>query len=175
MPRKSTKSNVPLKRKRTRANAGNDSDTDMPSPKKQKAIHQKQPDNTAVIPSLVPPPIPHPLAPTSSLGPNADELQWFERAKKHISNKTALTEFHKLLNLYTQDIISAPYAKYRAKSFFGNQTELLVWLNNFLGDEDDEPEIENVIRPTHARISLANCRGLGPSYRLLPKQVCINQ
>ena len=46
-----------------------------------------------------------------------------------------------------------------------------MWLNNFLGDEDDEPEIENVVRPTHARISLANCRGLGPSYRLLPKQV----
>ena len=60
MPSKRAIPSVPLNRKHTRVNLGDDSDTDIPSLKKQKATHQKQPDNVAVTPSLVPPPIPHP-------------------------------------------------------------------------------------------------------------------
>jgi paired amphipathic helix protein Sin3a len=51
---------------------------------------------------------------------------------------------------------------------------LMTWLKNFLhyhkSDKSDEV-VENQPKNVHGKIHLSNCRGLGPSYRMIPKVV----
>jgi paired amphipathic helix protein Sin3a len=46
------------------------------------------------------------------------------------------------------------------------------WFKLFVGYEEvEEVEVDNRPKPPSDKVVLSNCRGLGPSYRLLPKRV----
>ncbi|KAF2187849.1 hypothetical protein K469DRAFT_749045 [Zopfia rhizophila CBS 207.26] len=126
------------------------------------------PDGPPVSPTLTPA-LPEPLPPSTTTSPTQDELAFFDRVKKFLGNKNIMNEFLKLCNLFSQDLIDKSLFLYRAQAFIGGNQELYMWLKKFMGDEGDElhqsrPKIVN------SRVSLSNCRSLGPSYRLLPKR-----
>lgn len=122
----------------------------------------------AVSPSLVPN-LPAPIAPTTSAA-TSEELGFFDRAKKVISNKNTMNEFLKLCNLFSQDLIDATTLVHRAQAFIGGNPDLMKWFKEFLGYSEQDILIQNKARIPSGRVSLSNCRGLGPSYRLLPKR-----
>ncbi|KAF4555812.1 Sin3a C-terminal domain-containing protein [Elsinoe fawcettii] len=124
----------------------------------------------AVSPTLVPS-LPEPMPPTSKTSATSDELGFFDRVKKTIGNKNTMNEFLKLCNLFTQDLIDKTTLVHRARSFIGSNPELFKWFTTWVGYEDsDALVIENRARHPSGRVMLSNCRGLGPSYRLLPKR-----
>ena len=144
---------------------------------------QKQTHNTVnnvakmeqppVSPTLIPA-LPIPLPPTSTSAATIEELGFFDRAKKAIGNKNTMNEFLKLCNLFSQDMIAKEVLVFRAHAFIGSNPELMKYFTDFVGCPvtDGVTLIENKPRiniPT-GRVSLSNCRGLGPSYRLLPKR-----
>jgi paired amphipathic helix protein Sin3a len=106
----------------------------------------------------------------SSLSSTQEELGFFDRAKKHIGNKATYTEFLKLTNLFSQDLIDKHVLLDRAAAFIGNNPDLMSWFTRFLGVEIQEEVIEARVRPDPGRVNLAHCRSLGPSYRHLPKR-----
>ncbi|KAK5116341.1 hypothetical protein LTR85_009313 [Meristemomyces frigidus] len=143
----------------------------QPAGKRQKQTHQPAKgasDQAPVSPGLVPA-LPAPIAPTTSAA-TSEELSFFDRAKKAISNKNTMNEFLKLCNLYSQDLIDGTTLIYRAKAFIGGNPELMKWFQDFIGYDERDILIENKARIPTGRVSLSNCRGLGPSYRLLPKR-----
>ncbi|KAF2869392.1 hypothetical protein BDV95DRAFT_577227 [Massariosphaeria phaeospora] len=126
------------------------------------------PDGPPVSPTLTPA-IPEPLPPTVTSTPSQDELSFFDRVKKFIGNKSTMNEFLKLCNLYSQDLVGKELLIFRANSFIGGNQELFAWFKKFMGD-DDERSGQTRPRTVNSRVSLSNCRSLGPSYRLLPKR-----
>lgn len=96
-------------------------------------------------------------------------MAFFDRAKKFIGNKNSMNEFLKLCNLYTQDLITKELLVHRAHAFIGGNPDLFAWFKKFMGYEEKEESEEVISRVERGRVSLAHCRGLGPSYRLLPK------
>ncbi|KAK1823229.1 Transcriptional regulatory protein sin3 [Friedmanniomyces endolithicus] len=143
-----------------------------PAGKRQKQGHTvaKAPaDQPPVSPGLIPA-LPVPLHPTTTSAATHEEMSFFDRVKKAISNKGTFNEFLKLCNLFSQDLIDRSTLAYRARAFVGGNPELMKWFEQFLGAGIDDILIENKPRIPTGRISLSNCRGLGPSYRLLPKR-----
>lgn len=139
---------------------------------KQTHAIAKQPTNDnqpPLSPDLIPA-LPTPLPPTSTTAATSEELGFFDRAKKAIGNKNTMNEFLKLCNLFSQDLIDRTTLIHRARSFIGGNPELLKWFQEFVGYDEKDIIIENKARMPTGRISLSNCRGLGPSYRLLPKR-----
>lgn len=139
--------------------------------KRQKQTHQpakgandQPPPSPGLIPAL-----PAPIAPTTSAA-TSEELSFFDRAKKAISNKNTMNEFLKLCNLFSQDLIDGTTLIYRARAFIGGNPDLMKWFQDFVGYDERDIVIENKARIPTGRVSLSNCRGLGPSYRLLPKR-----
>lgn len=133
----------------------------------------RQPDAPGaapVSPSLVPA-LPEPLPPTTSSIATSEELSFFDRAKKVIGNKNTMNEFLKLCNLFSQDLIDRTMLVHRAQSFIGGNPDLFKWFKDWVGYEEKDVLVENRAKVPSGRISLSNCRGLGPSYRLLPKRV----
>jgi paired amphipathic helix protein Sin3a len=129
------------------------------------------PELPSATPSLVPP-LPQPLPPTVTTGATPEDVGFFDRARKHIGNKSLFGEFLKLCNLYTNDLVSADYFNHKAENFLGGAPELLMWLKNFVGSGpvlDTEITNQEKTANMNGKIHLSNCRGLGPSYRLLPK------
>lgn len=144
--------------------------TEIDSPQRTKTGHatkQAIPDGPPVSPTLTPA-LPEPIPPTNTTSPNQDELAFFDRVKKFIGNKNTMNEFLKLCNLYSQDLIDKQLLIYRASSFIGGNQELFSWFKKFMGD--DEEQQKSRPKTVHSRVSLSNCRSLGPSYRLLPKR-----
>lgn len=131
------------------------------------ANKQAIPDGPPVSPTLTPA-LPEPMPPTTTTTPNQDELAFFDRVKKFIGNKNTMNEFLKLCNLYSQDLIDKQLLIYRAASFIGGNQELFAWFKKFMGD--DEEQQKSRPKTVNSRVSLSNCRSLGPSYRLLPKR-----
>lgn len=126
---------------------------------------QQPPQSPTLIPAL-----PAPIAPTTTSAATSEELGFFDRAKKAIANKNTMNEFLKLCNLFSQDLIDRSTLVYRARSFIGGHPELMKWFNDFVGYDEREVNVDNKARIPTGRVSLSNCRGLGPSYRLLPKR-----
>jgi paired amphipathic helix protein Sin3a len=79
-----------------------------------------------------------------------------------------MNEFLKLCNLFSQDLIDKQLLIYRAQSFIGGNQELFAWFKKFMGDDEEQQKSRPKI--VNSRVSLSNCRSLGPSYRLLPKR-----
>ena len=126
-------------------------------------------DGPVSSPTLIPQ-LPEPLPPLPPLHTTVEELAFFDRAKKHIANRSTFTEFLKLVNLFTQDLIDKHVLIDRAGTFLGSSPDLMAFFTNFLGVEEDEEIAEARIRPDPGRVNLAHCRSLGPSYRHLPKR-----
>lgn len=133
------------------------------------AKYPSQPDAPVVSPMLVPQ-LPSPMPPTTSSAATSDELAFFDRAKKFIGNKNSFTEFLKLCNLFSQDLIDKNVLVYRAQAFIGSNPELFTYLKNFLQYDGRDQIIENRARPVSGRVNLNNCRSLGQSYRHLPQR-----
>jgi len=115
--------------------------------------------------------MPEPLPPTTTTSPSQDELAFFDRVKKFIGNKNTMNEFLKLCNLFSQDLIDKQLLLYRANSFLGGNPELFAWFKKFMGDDEEQQGTQSRAKIVNSRVSLSNCRSLGPSYRLLPKRV----
>ena len=144
------------------------------SPKRTKTTHNAKqsmvPDGPTVSPTLTPA-LPEPIPPATTTVATPDELAFFDRAKKFIANKNNMNEFLKLCNLFSQDLIDKSLLLTRAQSFIGGNPELFAWFKNFLGYEPETNVTQTKAKTVSGRVSLSNCRGLGPSYRLLPKRV----
>jgi len=137
-----------------------------------KTVHGKsnQPTSPAVSPTLTPA-MPEPIAPTSTSGATQEEFNFFDRAKKFISNKQTMNEFLKLCNLFSQDLIDKNVLVHKVSNFIGGNADLMDYFKNFVQYKGENEVIENKPKLPSGRVSLSNCRALGPSYRLLPKRV----
>ena len=144
--------------------------------KRTKYVHGgKMPEQREVLnvsPTLVPC-LPEPLPPTTSSAASQEELGFFDKVKKHIGNKNTMSEFLKLCNLYSQDLLSKGELANRAQAYIGGNTELMSFFKSFLKYDDKDVIVENRPRVILDRPSLPNCRGLTPSYRLLPRRVSL--
>lgn len=127
-------------------------------------------DAPMVSPTLTPV-VPEPLPPTSTSSATSEELAFFDRVKKYIGNKQVMNEFLKLCNLFSQDLIDRNVLVYRVSGFIGGNADLINWFKAFVQFEGGDVVMENRPQPPTGRPALANCRGLGPSYRLLPRRV----
>jgi histone deacetylase complex regulatory component SIN3 len=127
-------------------------------------------DAPAVSPTLTPI-LPEPLPPTSTSSATSEELAFFDRVKKYISNKQTMNEFLKLCNLFSQDLVGKDVLVHKVSNFIGGNPDLMNWFKQFVGYDGREEVIENQPKAPTGRVALSNCRGLGPSYRLLPKRV----
>jgi paired amphipathic helix protein Sin3a len=115
--------------------------------------------------------MPEPLPPTSTSAATSEELAFFDRVKKYISNKQTMNEFLKLCNLFSQDLIGKDVLVHKVSNFIGGNPDLMNWFKQFVGYDGREEVIDNQPKAPTGRVALSNCRGLGPSYRLLPKRV----
>jgi paired amphipathic helix protein Sin3a len=141
------------------------------SNKRAKLAHKPgTPDGPLIEPTLTPV-MPEPLGPIPPGVANPDDLVFFDRVKKHIGNRTTMNEFIKLINLFVMDLITKEVLVHKASHFIGSNPDLMNWLKNFVKYTGETDEIRNQPEPPTGRVSLSNCRGYGPSYRLLPKRV----
>ena len=116
------------------------------------------------------PQLPEPIPPHSSLAINQDEIGFFDRAKKFISNKSQYAEFLKLINLFSQDLIDKNTLADRVSAFIGASPDLMSFFNGMIGVEPHKEIIEARVKSDPGRVNLSHCRALGPSYRHLPKR-----
>lgn len=117
------------------------------------------------------PVVPEPLPPASASAAASEELAFFDRVKKHIANKSVMNEFLKLCNLFSQDLIDRNVLVQKVSNFIGNNRDLMEWFKTFVHYDGGDEVIENKPKAPTGKVSLSNCRGMGPSYRLLPKRV----
>lgn len=129
-----------------------------------------QPELPPVSPTLVPA-LPEPMPADTTTAATHDELAFFDRVKKFVGNKNTMNEFLKLCNLFSQDLIDKNALVQRVQNFIGGNPDLFNWFKTFVGYDGKDQIIENKARQFQGRVSLANCRAYGPSYRLLPKRV----
>lgn len=122
-----------------------------------------------VSPNLTPQK-PQPMSPKLSTITAQAQLQFFDKVKKHLSNKSVYSDFLKLCNLFSQDLIDKNVLVHKISIFIGANPELMDFFKRFVGYTGEDEVIENRPRPPTEKVSLSNCRGLGPSYRLLPKR-----
>ncbi|KAI1761812.1 hypothetical protein GGR53DRAFT_504197 [Hypoxylon sp. FL1150] len=141
-----------------------------PVGKRQKINHKPLSTEAPSIEPTLTPVLPEPLPPTSSANATADELGFFDKVKKHISNRSTMTEFLKLCNMYSQSLIDTNDLVHKASQFIGGNPELLSYFKTFVNYEGLDEIIENRPRPPNEKVSLSNCRAIGPSYRLLPRR-----
>lgn len=109
----------------------------------------------------------------------ADEFGFFDRVKKYLDDRTTYTEFLKLLNLFTQEIIDVATLLEKSLLFIGGSDELVGAFRDLVGWDpvrdgrivgedwiiDNEPVLE---RP---KVELHLMKSFGPSYRKLPDSV----
>ncbi|KAJ5218119.1 uncharacterized protein N7498_000218 [Penicillium cinerascens] len=140
--------------------------------KRQKHTHGRPSgaDIPNVSPTLIPA-LPEPVPPTMLTTPSQEEIAFFDRVKKFIANKQIFSDFLKLCNLYTNDLIDRFILVKRAEGFIGSNAELMSWFKRFMNVEEPEDKTIDPKPKTEAgMVNLAHCRSLGPSYRLLPKR-----
>lgn len=146
-------------------------DNDSQRGNKQPVKSAAQPEGPTVSPTLTPA-LPEPIPPsTTSLSASPEEIVYFDKVKKFLNNKNTMNEFLKLLNLFSSDLIDRNTLVHRVQSFIGKNAELFTYFKRFVGYNGRDEIIENRARPVSGKVQLNNCRGLGPSYRLLPKNV----
>lgn len=126
----------------------------------------------AVSPTLTPNlALPQPMPPSAASSSQQAEVAFFDKVKKYLSNKQTFAEFLKLCNLFSQDLIDRNVLVHKVSTFIGMNVELMDFFKKFVAYTGPEEVIENRPRAPTGRVALSNCRGLGPSYRLLPKRV----
>ncbi|CAI4051153.1 transcriptional regulator SIN3 SKDI_15G1520 [Saccharomyces kudriavzevii IFO 1802] len=118
-------------------------------------------------PSIVPV-VPEPTEPIEDNISLNEEVTFFEKAKRYIGNKHLYTEFLKILNLYSQDILDLDDLVEKVDFYLGSNKELFSWFKNFVGYQEKTKCIENIVHEKH-RLDLDLCEAFGPSYKRLPK------
>jgi len=126
-------------------------------------------DASPVSPTLVPR-LPSPMPPSKDASSITEHLGFFDRVKKHLPDKKTLNEFLKLCNLFTQDLIDKNTLMHKAYGFIGSDNSLTIWFKDFIKYDGRDVIVENKPKIPDDKVVLSNCRGLGPSYRLLPKR-----
>jgi paired amphipathic helix protein Sin3a len=114
--------------------------------------------------------MPEPLGPPQQPTATIEELAFFDRVKKFIGNKQTYNEFLKLLNLFSQGLIGKDMLVEKVHNFIGGNRELMDWFKRFVGWEGRDETVDNMPKSLN-KVRLSVCRGLGPSYRLLPRLV----
>lgn len=101
---------------------------------------------------------------------SAEEIELFERIRKHIGNKPSYEEFLKTLNLYTQQILDMNGLVEQVSIFIGNNKELFDWFKSIVGYEPKDHPIEKPAHPL-PKPDLVTCKTIegSPSYRCVPK------
>lgn len=121
-------------------------------------------------------PYSYPNSPFDPVRPSvsAEEIELFERIRKHIGNKPSYEEFLKTLNLYTQQILDLPGLVDQVGIFIGNNKELFDWFKSIVGYEPKEHPIEKPVHPL-PKPDLQHCKTTdqSPSYRCVPRNVSI--
>ncbi|KAI1271785.1 hypothetical protein F5Y07DRAFT_381852 [Xylaria sp. FL0933] len=141
-----------------------------PANKRAKINHKPLATDVPTIEPTLTPVLPGPLPPTSSANATQEEIGFFDKVKKYIGNRSTMNEFLKLCNMYSQSLIDTNDLVHKASQFIGGNPELMSFFKTFVGYEGLEEIIENRPRPPSGKVSLSNCRGVGPSYRLLPRR-----
>ncbi|KAI1298535.1 hypothetical protein F5Y03DRAFT_367635 [Xylaria venustula] len=141
-----------------------------PATKRTKLNHKPLATDTPTIEPTLTPVLPGPLPPTSSANATQEEIGFFDKVKKYIGNRSTMNEFLKLCNMYSQSLIDTNELVHKASQFIGGNPELMAFFKTFVGYEGLDEMIENRPRPPSGKVSLSNCRGVGPSYRLLPRR-----
>lgn len=118
-------------------------------------------------PSVVPV-VPEPTEPIENNLTLVEETSFFDRVKKFIGNKQIYTEFLKILNLFSQDLLDVNELVEKVDFYIGSNKELFDWFKNFVGYRDQPKIIENIVHEKH-RLDLDLCEACGPSYKKLPK------
>ncbi|KAL9038698.1 MAG: hypothetical protein Q9180_002976 [Flavoplaca navasiana] len=142
-----------------------------PSNKRAKLDQQKPvaPDVAPISPTLVPS-LPQPMLPAAQPTTTAEEIAFFDRVRKFLNNKQVYNEFLKLCNLFTQELLDKNQLVHKAFNYIGASTDLMNWFKNFVEYNGIDEIVENKPRAGVDKVVLSSCRGLGPSYRLLPKR-----
>lgn len=110
------------------------------------------------------------MPPTRDIESSSEMMTFFDRVKKYLANKQTFTEFLKLCNLFTQDLIEKNTLMHKAHAFIGANGELISYFKDFIQYDGRDEIVENEPKLPGDKVVLSNCRGLGPSYRLLPKR-----
>lgn len=118
----------------------------------------------------------YPNSPFDPVRPSvsAEEIELFDRIRKHIGNKPSYEEFLKTLNLYTQQIFDLNTLVDQIGIFIGNNKELFDWFKSIVGYEPKDHPIEKPANPL-PKPDLAHCKTTheSPSYRCVPKAVSL--
>ena len=122
-----------------------------------------------VSPGLAPPP-PHPLPPETSGNSVSEGVNFFERVRRHLSNRQVFNEFLKLCNLFNNMIIDKDTLVQKVHGYIGGNPDLFNWFKNWIQYDGVDKQIENTARISSGKVALSTCRGYGPSYRLLPRR-----
>ncbi|KAI1813415.1 hypothetical protein GGS20DRAFT_479297 [Poronia punctata] len=141
-----------------------------PASKRTKLNHKSLVSGAPAIEPTLTPVLPGPIPPSSSANATEEEIGFFDKVKKYIGNRSTMNEFLKLCNMYSQSLIDTNDLVHKASQFIGGNQELMNFFKNFVGYQGLDEVIENRPRPPSGKVSLSNCRGVGPSYRLLPRR-----
>ncbi|CUS11063.1 unnamed protein product [Tuber aestivum] len=157
---------------KTENNSANGTSNALRSNKRHKVGHPAKPSVAeqlvAVSPTLIPF-HPEPLGPQPQPMATTEELAFFDRVKKFIGNKQTYNEFLKLLNLFSHDLIAKDMLVDKVSNFISGNKELMDWFKRFVGYDGKADDLIDNAPSTVNKVRLNLCRGLGPSYRLLPK------
>ena len=140
-------------------------------PQKRARIEQSKPsapELPPVSPTLVPS-LPRPLPPTDTSTNSADQLAFFDRVRKHLSNRQTYNEFLKVINLHNQEMIDKNLLVHKVFSFLNGNNELMNYFKELISYDGRDEIVDNKPKTASTKVVLSNCRGLGPSYRLVPK------
>ncbi|KAL2891509.1 Transcriptional regulatory protein SIN3 [Ceratocystis lukuohia] len=135
--------------------------------KRAKIAHK---NGTDMIEPTLTPLMPEPIPPQGTPSSSQDDLAFFDRVKKYLGNKSTMVEFIKLCNLFSQQIIDRTTLYHRGLTYLQGNPELTTSWKHFLDFEPQDQSVVNRPMPPTDKVSLSNCRGYGPSYRLLPKR-----
>ena len=139
--------------------------------KRPKLSHARATDDNASVEPTLTPVMPEPYPPRSASTSSHEEIAFFDRVKKFLSNRSSMNEFLKLCNLFSQNIIDRNTLFHKGALFIGANPDLISFWRTFVGVDTQDTVIDNRPAPPTDKVSLSNCRGYGPSYRLLPKRV----
>lgn len=131
-------------------------------------------ENTDIALNNMRDPYSYPNSPFDPVRPSVstEEIELFDRIRKHIGNKPSYEEFLKTLNLYTQQILDLNTLVEQVGIFIGNNKELFDWFKSIVGYEPKDHPIEKPTNPI-PKPDLAHCKTTidSPSYRCVPKNV----
>jgi paired amphipathic helix protein Sin3a len=115
-----------------------------PQPKKER-VPKRQPPSNLPVNYTGPPPTQNLPPPRKKVKVVAnekpgtlEELEFFEKCKRVIGNKTSYNEFLKVLNLFSQEVIEAKVLIERVEPFLGKAPHLFDWFKRFVKYEESD-------------------------------------